>query len=568
MKTFLMLFLFLAFSISQRVCASVPLAEMSLKTIEEDQQKIAIAKSECEILKDYYAVANLTIQCLDNAFYFEANTLPKAVQTTGTVRIANYNFLHPGTSKTMFKDYNLVARMLNHFDLISANELLGLVGGDVAFNKNLIKFVTTGPALLQKFQTELKNATGVRAKELNLKIKKLKNDLALAPKLYRVPGYVKVLNELRALDASWSLVISSRGDSALLGSVEEYVGFFYRKSRVDLTANTYCSKNQNSLRNEACLITMRDEFSQKNSATFFSRRPMIAKFISGNMKFNYITSHVVFNSFGDEERMNELLSATFGTNVFEEIGSGINEVNYARWIEVQLMAKWMGNFKKRYPQEKLLYGGDTNLVGSLGLWQKVLNGYAIDAILANTDKTTLTTRRYNNKNEETLGLANDYDHFIYKSADFTQCKVAKAYNFLTNATGTLLKNKYMIRDEANLLIEKSYYLSKNFKGAIEPSADDDGSDTDTETDIELDYRLTKQNEKKMNALLDDYRASLATDYQFKNNELFLDEDKIEEKVEAYKVRVFIKQLTNLNFYKVYQEIISDHLPISMDCTLN
>lgn len=566
MRISVILFVVFAMLGTSRSFANLPLADMSLKTAEEDQTKIEAAQIECENLKVYAPLTNLSIQCFDNAFYFESNANSKSDVTTGTLRISNFNLLHPGTSKTMFKDYVLMAKMINHFDLVSGNELLGLVGTDATFNKSLMKFMNEGPALLQKYQAELKTASATRAAELNKKIKKLKNDMAIAPGLYRVPGYVKVLKELRALDASWSLVISPRGDSTLLGSVEEFVGFFYRKSRVNLATSSYCSKYNKSTRNEACLITMRDEFSVKNSATYFSRRPMIAKFSAGNLKFSYVTSHVVFNAFGDEDRMNEMLQAAFGTTEMDEIGNGINEVNYARWVEMMLISRWMGSFKKKYPQEKLLYGGDTNLVSDLDIWPVVLKKFSSDAVLGNSEKTTLTTRRFNSKNEETMGLANDYDHFIFKPSDFSQCKPAKSYNFFANTIGNALRTKYLIRDEANLLPEKSHYVSKFQKGVV-VNNDEDETDPGSDVDVELDYRLTKQNEKKMNALLNEYRASISSDFQVKNNELVIDEQKIEEKVEAYKVRVFIKQLTNLNFYKVYQEVLSDHLPISMDCSL-
>ena len=564
-----LLFLFTVFSILltgglSSSFAGMPLAEMSQKTLEEDEAKIQLAQLECENLKIYAPIPNTTINCLGNAFYFESDAKSKSSVTTGNIKLSNFNMLHPGTSKTMFKDYKLIAKIINQFDVVSGNELLGLVGSDATFNKNLVKLMKDGPDLIVKYQQELKTASASRATELNKKIKKLKSDLAIAPTLYRVPGYIKALRELRSMDASWSLVISPRGDSTLLGSVEEFVGFFYRKSRVSLESNNYCLKNNKSTRNDACLITMRDDFAIKNSATLFSRRPMIAKFTAGNFKFSYLTSHVVFNAFGDEARMHDMLNTAFGTVVFEDIGTGINEVNYARWTEMMLIARWMNGFKKKYPTEKLIYGGDTNLTSDLDVWEKVLKKYAPDAVLGNNEKTTLTTRRFNNKNEETMGLANDYDHFVFKSSDFESCKPAKSFNFLTNAIGTSLKNQYLIRDEANLLEEKSHYVSKNQKQLT--NSEDEETDPGSDTDIELDYKLTRQNEKKMNDLLDEYRSSLSNDYLIKNNELVIDELKINEKVEAFKVRVFIKQLTNLSFYKVYQEVLSDHLPVYMECS--
>lgn len=569
LKIFTVLSVLVGLIVVKSSFANMPLADFSLKSAEEDREKIALAMNECQNVKTYAPMNNLIIHCHDSAFIFESELKSKSSFNASNVRISQFNFLHPGTSKTMFKDYKLVAKMLNHFDLVSSSELLGLVGVDLSFNRSLMKFLNDGPVLLQKYQKELSQATSSRAVELNKKIKKLKEDLAIAPKLYRVPGYLKVLKELRSLDASWSLVISPRGDSLLLGSVEEYSGFFYRKSKVDLANNPYCARSFQAAKAKACLATMRDEYALADSAIFFSRRPFIASFQSGSFKFSYLTSHVVFNAFGDEERQSEMLNAAFGTDVYENIGLNIGDINYARWVEMMLTARWMNNFKKRHPKEKLIYGGDTNLNAQLDVWQKVLQAYhSTEAVLGNSEKTTLSTRKFNSKNEETLGLANDYDHFIFKSSEFNNCKPAKAYNFLTNSIGTAIRSQYLIRDEGNLTKEKSHYASKLLK-IIETS--EEGEEVDepgADVDIELDYRLTKQNEKKMNSLLDDYRAVLSSDFLIKNNELVLDQQKIEEKIETYKVRVFIKQLTNLNFYKVYQELISDHLPIYMDCSAN
>lgn len=567
-KSFQFLIFFLVI-FGQNIWAGIPLAELSQKTIQEDRDKIAIAKIECENLKIFGNLAHTTYTCGEDYFHYESNTKQKpSTQAVGNVKISNFNILHPGTSKTLFKDYKIVAKIVNRFDILSANELLATVGSDASFNRTLMKFLNDGPLLIEKYQKEMNSAKTPRQTELKAKIKKLKEDLALAPSLYKVPGYYKLLKELRSLDASWSLVLSPRGDSLLLGSVEEYVGFFYRKSRVNLADNPYCTQKKSGSISSACLITMRGDFGLGDIGATFSRRPMVASFTTGTMKFTYLSSHLVFNAYGDEERMKELLQTAFGAESFEEIGAGINEENYARWVEMALIAKWMNGFKKKFPQEKLLFGGDTNLDPSLALWDKVLKSYhATDAALGNTEKTTISPRRFNSKKEETLGLANSYDHFLFKKSDFNNCKEAKSFNFMGNEIAQQIKDKYFVRDDLNLIQEQSQYHSELLNN--QPA---DGSDEETEPvdtgDIQLDYKLTRQNEKKMNILLDSYQTDLEKDFLIRNNELIIDEAKNAEKLEAYKVRVFMKQLTNLNFYKVYQEVISDHLPIYMDCSVN
>lgn len=567
-KSFQILIFFLVV-FGQNILAGIPLAELSQKSLQEDRDKIALAKVECENLKVFGNMANTTYTCGDDYFHFESNTKQKpSTQAVGTVKISNFNILHPGTSKTLFKDYKFVAKIVNRFDILSANELLATVGSDASFNRSLAKFLNDGPLLIEKYQKEMASAKTPRQAELKAKIKKLKEDLALAPSLYKVPGYYKLLKELRALDASWSLVLSPRGDSLLLGSVEEYVGFYYRKSRVNLKDNPYCAQKKSGTQSSACLITMRGDFGLGDVGATFSRRPMVVSFTTGSMNFTYLSSHLVFNAYGDEQRMSDLLQTAFGTDVFEEIGLGINEENYARWVEMTLISKWMNGFKKKFPQEKLLFGGDTNLDPNLGLWDKVLKNYhAIDAVIGNTEKTTISPRRFNSKKEETLGLANSYDHFLYKKSDFPNCKEPKSFNFMNNEIAQQIKDKYFVRDDLNLIQEQSQYHSALLNNPPADGAEEDTDPVDT-GDIQLDYKLTRQNEKKMNLLLDSYQAELEKDFLIRNSELVIDQAKNAEKLEAYKVRVFMKQLTNLNFYKVYQEVISDHLPIYMDCTVN
>lgn len=567
-KSFQILIFFLVI-FGQSIWAGIPLAELSQKTLQEDRDKIAIAKIECENLKIFGSLAHTNYSCGDDYFHFESITKQKpATQAVGTVKISNFNILHPGTSKTLFKDYKLVAKIVNRFDIISANELLATVGSDAAFNRSLMKFLNDGPLLIEKYQKEIASAKTPRQTELKAKIKKLKDDLALAPSLFKLPGYYRLLKELRALDASWSLVLSPRGDSLLLGSVEEYVGFYYRKSRVNLADNSYCSQKKNGTKSSACLITMRGDFGLGDVGSSFSRRPMVASFTTGSMTFSYLSSHLVFNAYGDEQRMKELLQVAFGTDILEDIGPGINLENYARWVEMSLIAKWMNGFKKKFPQEKLLFGGDTNLDPNLGLWDNVLKKYhPTDAVLGNTEKTTISPRRFNSKKEETLGLANSYDHFLYKKSDFANCKEPKSFNFLANEISQLVKDKYFVRDDLNLIQEQSQYHSELLNNPPVDGADEETDPVDT-GDIQLDYKLTRQNEKKMNLQLEAFQTELLKEYLIRNNELVIDEAKNAEKLEAFKVRVFMKQLTNLYFYKVYQEVISDHLPAYMDCTVN
>ncbi len=534
------------------------LISFSLKTEEEDTQKIVAAKKDCENLKKFQSLDGLAIRCDDHYFLFDSNAKNNGVKATG-IKIATFNFLHPGTSKTLFKDYEIVARIVNRFDVVAAQELLAISGADLAYNKSLVKFIDEGPALLAIYQKALAGASSSQIPEIKEKIKKLKTDLLIAPALYKIPGYYKILKALRALDPSWSLMISPKGDSLLLGSVEEYVGFFFRKSRVSQISNSYCALDAKNTRPLGCVVKMRQDFKLPDVSTYFSRRPMIASFKAGNFKFSFLSSHVVFNAYEDETRRDKMLQYTFGDKDLMKLGEGINEVNYARWVEISLITKWMDHYKKKFASDSLIFAGDTNLDFSNPFWATVKAAYGGDLKIEVEDKTTLSPRRFNTKEEETNGVASSYDHFIFENKDFSNCKTGKAFNYMDGETGQMVVDRYFVRDIKNL-----FDSGKSKRDHF----DDDEENEDTGADIPLDYKLTKQNEKKMNKLLADYEALLRTELMVKNNVLAsLDEAKIKDMLNAYKTRVFIKQLTNLFFYKVFQETVSDHLPAYKECAI-
>ena len=99
--------------------------------------------------------------------------------------------------------------------------------------------------------------------------------------------------------------------------------------------------------------------------------------------------------------------------------------------------------------------------------------------------------------------------------------------------------------------------------------DTDGlTDGETDGDVKLDYPLTKAGEDKMNNFADAFKNYLLSQKTIKNGEIVPDDFQIEERIDGLKSRIFLKQLTNLYFYRVYSEILSDHMPAYMTCKLN
>ena len=67
-------------------------------------------------------------------------------------------------------------------------------------------------------------------------------------------------------------------------------------------------------------------------------------------------------------------------------------------------------------------------------------------------------------------------------------------------------------------------------------------------------------------MLNNYKEKLSKVYTIKRKEIVKDDSKTDLKVSYFKERVFMSQLRNNTFYRVYKEILSDHYPISLDCS--
>jgi hypothetical protein len=175
---------------------------------------------------------------------------------------------------------------------------------------------------------------------------KLKSDTNVAYDLFRAPGYLKVLIELKKLDPSWSLVITPRGDSALVGSVEELTGFYYRANVATPAKNPHCAefaKEEEGL-SFACFITLDESFMGRDLVEHFARRPFMASFKVGQSIIHLVTSHMVFTYSGDEEATKDLLQKSFGVEDYKELGPGINGANFARYAEVKNTLEFMQKF--------------------------------------------------------------------------------------------------------------------------------------------------------------------------------------------------------------------------------
>jgi hypothetical protein len=360
-------FLFFLFINAFSVCgvyAEIP------KSADDDRSKINLTKNECLKIKEYIVGSKFQVVCDSQYLHFNPTNKNKLVRSS--YKIANYNLLHPGTSKTLFKDYKLMAQIINEFDVVSVQEVLSVIGHDLDVNEQINEFIDDD-AISESDKLKAKN-------------------------IYRMPGYLKLLLELKKLDPTWGLLLSPRGDSALIGSVEELLGYFYRGSIASLRSNKYCeevNKFKSAEKSYACIVS----FNLKNK--FVSRRPFLASFNIGSKDLTLLTSHVVYNYSGTQEDLDELISIVFGVESIGEIGEGINSINVARYAEVKLSLDFLSKYSSKYLDKKVIFLGDLNLIPENEYWKNLLgNKYS----LLISDETTLSPQRFNKNGEEQIHM--------------------------------------------------------------------------------------------------------------------------------------------------------------------
>lgn len=348
-----------------------------------------------------------------------------------------------------------------------------------------------------------------------------------ALKHFLLPPAMLILNKLRELDPSWALILSRKAKVDGRNDIEE-VGFFYRGKIVKPVLNEHCRlSNRPKVEGIACAIRPTKTLIGRDVSKVFGRYPFMASFQSGNFDFAYISSHIVFGSPADEELRKVILEQAFGVSNYEDLGVGVNAGTYARWAEMKVIADFMRGFKRTYQEKDIIFAGDTNLEARFPLWEQIAKD-AGDFKLLIDEPTTLSISRLR-REVETVGRASNYDHFLIHPEDTNECHADKAqvHYFHEEGISNDLHNLYLIRDDSG--------------------------------------NLTPSGNKKWKKASNAYRQKIGSQMTVKNGALQVWEDDIDLAVSIFEGRIFESQLQNSTYYKMYQEIISDHFPISISC---
>jgi len=538
----------------------------------ENEKKIELAQ-ECANNK-HFLPSKFKVQCAKNYHHYQSSkkiTSNFSKKNKKTLRISEFNALHPGMGKTRFKDYKIVATMLNQFDIIGVTELIPIMGDDAAHNENLIKFLNETPAEIAQTKQNIKALTReqrtynsvVREREIFLlksKLVQLQNDLKKAKDLYRSPGYLKILEELHRLKngTEWSLILAPKGEAADTSPTPELVGYFYRSTVVTPKENDYCStlEREHYIPSYGCIISMsKTDLGDEDKSHVFSRRPFMAEFQSGNFNFVLVTSHIIFDPPRDEDAMPIYMRAAFGVDSYKDFprGSGITKATYARFVETKITLDFIKRYTEKNKEKDVIYMGDFNLTPDLKLIPTLLETWKNSEMYIESATSTHESR-YHSDESETGGVSSSYDHFIFDKTKTVECldKNQKlnggVFNFHEGVIGKIIDKKYKVRQDVKFghqyeIDQRLYSLS--YDRSVAPY-------------------LTGANAEKT---IGTVKHTYANKYSLNSKGIVLETEAAIEHGELFLERVMNSQLNDDSYYYFYEQLISDHLPIYMDCSI-
>lgn len=438
------------------------------------------------------------------------------------VAIGSFNVFQAGSPKTEYKDYQILAKIINNFDIVSTVELVPLSGIYKTHNDSLMAYYSKEKEDIQTLeQTSPEDAI---ARSGNLKLV-LDN--------YELPGYVKILLELRKIDSSWALVLSPSAEGTETSTVKELSGFYYRSKVVRPINNEFC-------KDIACYASFTKDFYGRDVNDLISRRPLIGSFESGNFDFSLLTIHTVYNAPSNEELKARILKEAFGVSDVSELPKTLKSDTYARFAEIKHILQFTKMLKEKFSEKDIFVLGDFNLKTTDGYWSELLPETEGMRIYIE-EATSIANSRSLSDGTITNGTASNFDHFIFDPQESIECGKKpnpKVFNFIENSISKLIDQKYLIRSE------ESY--------------------TDEETDLVM-YHLNQDAEKTVDFHSTEYIKYLDKSKTIKRGELVARFD-TDTKLKDLQRKVFDPQLYERTYYRYLKEIISDHLAIYMSCS--
>lgn len=473
-------------------------------------------ETECLLNKKFKSDSRLFIEC-GKTFHFynskghEKYYSSKTVNQHKQLQVGSFNLLQFGSQATPFKDLDLVAKIINKMDIVAVTEIMPVMGRALWHNNGIVKYLDKYPT-----QTQI-------------------------IKEYKFPGYFKLLNKLMEHDRSWSLILSAKSLASNKATMSEYVGFYFRSSVVRPIQDEHCQEYANNgTRSFACFPSLGQKFMGDNYQDYFSRRPFVGHFESGSFDFALLASHVIYGPPTDSKKRRKLLNKFFQVDSTRDVPfEGVNSSNYARLIEAQLIMKMMNRYRARYREQDVLYAGDMNINADNQYLISLLWDFSLDILIDHP--TTISQTRFLKSGFRTNGYSEDFDHFLYNySKTGRECSGSgKIIDYFNGFIRQEIQEKYLIRSPK--------MLGKKVK---------------------QDYEVSGNGKKKMQEMVAAFRREVESELTIKRGKMTLDKYRVEERVADFQKRIFESQLYNSTYYKVFREVISDHMPIVLGCSTN
>ena len=495
-------------------------------------------RQQCESIAAYHVQGKYQVDCHYNYHHYNSSASLKAYQKKKLlnspkhrkIRLGGFNMLHPGSEKTLFKDFELLALIIdNEFDLLTGFELIPVNSKQFQHNNRISVYILYYQEALKALELNQKLS---KEKKRQQKLK-ITEDIKRAKLSYILPGYLKILKRLRKRDPHWALLMSPRAESSKYWHQKEFIGHYYRASVVRVATNTFCSQEVSKAKGAqylgtpfACIPSFDKKINQA-----FSRKPFIADFESGHFRFTLIASHVIFNSPNPHnfpKKMADILRPSFQVDSYKSLptGWGINAKNYARWAEVKLTLGLMDTMRREYGSKNIIYLADFNLEKKEPLWDDILSSSFPGGQVYVGDPTSLSPYK---------GHSKSYDHFIFDPTQTVRCVQEKGSvdsGHIDFFTTDYITERVGRRDYSEL-------IWKNFMAEFDNR-----------------YQVSGITQDKQNKSLYLIKSPpKLKDYSIKK-------DKYEKK--------FQKKLLNPNpkfdtLYYRYIQVLSDHLPTYLKC---
>lgn len=395
-------------------------------------------KQTCELAQKY--LTDLTITCDDKYHHYLSNQITPS-KNTSRLQIASWNVFNLGFYKQRFKNIALLAELADRqgWDIIAATEIFPLDA----------KLVSSSSW----------------------------------------PGAIQLLQELRKLDPSWSLIIAPYGLGSEGSSTVELGGVYYKASRLQAITTESCEAL-------ACIIKLPAQLypglSEEMLGELVSREPFIASFqaLNGNFDFSLMPFHARFRQTKAPEVMDAIVGAkrtsdgniTFEKGIFfniEDILGKERAENFrkklaqetkapvsqtgardsikellSRYAELSAIGRFIQNIKSNQKEQDIIWAGDFNLEYDLRRfsdWDVVLLKNELKgAKVLVSELTSLSDKER---------LASNYDHFILNPKDTAECKESSAgvVDFMQPGVLPSLKKYLVFLNDPTGFFEKKFF---------------------------------------------------------------------------------------------------------------